>query len=88
MPESERRPIIVAALVACLISIPITAAQVGGPPDIERHVFIHVPRERPDNSAARGGGGPKPGGGTSTCPDPATCADYKWGGHKWPGAVS
>lgn len=79
------RPLPVLALVTCMLALlPATAFAAGGPPDIERHVFIHYRQAAPPAAAeARGGGS-----GKTDCPDPATCADSKWQGHKWSGPVT
>lgn len=69
------------SLVALTIGTPgplVSAA--GGPPDIERFVFVHYPAAPalPDvvHQAKQGAG--------RACPDPSTCSDNKWSGYAWP----
>ncbi len=72
------------ALVALTLASPGPLVSAAGGSDLERFVFVHYPQapalpdvvDRARHSAPR------------ACPDPATCADNKWSGYKWPGTVS
>lgn len=73
------RPLLILAAFALVASLGASTAQANAD-DVAKVAFIHYRAAPEAPHANRAIGGP-----AAQCPDPSTCADNKWGGHKWAG---